>query len=80
VAVVVLITNGGRVQASYRGREYIEVAWGRSDAPTDVINVFDYKAGKPTIPNTPNGVERVFVRWLRDHNPEILIFETRLMA
>lgn len=80
MSVVILITNAGRVRASYRGGEYIEVAFGRTDTPTDVISVFDYKAGKPMIPNTPKAVERVFVRWLRDHNPEILIFETRLMA
>lgn len=80
MAVVILITNGGRVQASYRSREYIEVAWGQSDTPTDVINVFDYKAGKPTIPNTPKAVERVLVRWLREMSPGILVYETRLLA
>lgn len=80
MAVVILITNGGRVRASYRGGEYIEVAFGQTDTPTDVINVFDYKAGKPVISNTPKAVERVFVRWLRENNPEISIFETRLMA
>lgn len=80
MAVVILITNAGRVQASYRGGEYIEVAFGQSDTPTDVINVFDYEAGKPRIANTAKAVEKVFVRWLRANNPAIVIFETRLMA
>lgn len=80
MAVVLLITNGGRVRASYRGGEYIEIAFGTSETPNDVINVFDYAAGKPRIANTPRAVERVFVKWLKEHNPEISIFETRLMA
>ena len=80
MAVVILITNGGRIQASYRGREYVEVSFGTSDTPTDVINVFDYKADKPVIPNTPKAVERVLVRWLRERNPDIEVYETRLMA
>ena len=47
MAVVILITSGGRVQASYRGREYVEVSFGTSEKISDVINVFDYAAGKP---------------------------------
>ena len=80
MAAVLLITNGGRVRATYKGGAYIEIAFGTSECPTDVINVYDYAAGKPKIANTPRAVERVFVRWLKEHNPEILIFETRLMA
>lgn len=80
MAVVILITNGGRVRASYRGGEYIEVAFGQTDTPTDVINVFDYKEGKPVIANNPKAVERVLVRWLRENNPGLDVYETRLMA
>ena len=80
MAVVILITNGGRVQASYRGGEYIEVSFGTSETPTDVINVFDYKAGRPVIANNPKAVERVFVRWLRENNPGLSVYETRLVA
>jgi hypothetical protein len=40
VAVVILITNGGRVQASYGGGEYIEVSFGTSESSTDVIKDF----------------------------------------
>jgi hypothetical protein len=80
VAVVILITNGGRVQASYSGGEYIEVAFGSAHNPTDVINVFDYEAGKPRIANNVKAVEKVFVRWLCANNPGIIIFETRLLA
>ncbi len=80
MAIVLLITNAGRVTASYKGREYIQIAYGTSETATDVINVFDYAAGKPTIANTPKSVERVLVKWLKERNPQIIIYETRLMA
>ena len=80
MAVVILITNGGRVQATYRGGEYIEVAFGTSEHPTEVINVFDYEAGKPVVANTPKAVERLLLRWLKENNPGINVYETRLMA
>lgn len=80
MASVILITSGGRVQASYRGREYVEVSFGTSEKISDVINVFDYAAGKPRIANTAKAVEKVLLRWLRENNPGIEVYETRLMA
>jgi hypothetical protein len=80
VAIVILITSGGRVQASYRGREYVEVSFGTSEKVSDVINVFDYAAGKPRIANNARAVEKVLLRWLRENNPGIEVYETRLMA
>lgn len=79
MAVVILITNAGRVQASYKGGEYIEVAFGESQRATDVINVFDYKEGKPRIPNTARAVERALLGWLKEANGGLDVYETRLL-
>lgn len=80
MAVVTLITNVGQIEASYRGREYVEISYGDNSAPTDVINVFDYEAGSPRIENTPRAVEEVLLAWLREDNPQLEVYETRLLA
>jgi hypothetical protein len=80
MAVVILITNGGRVQASYKGGEYIEVAFGENQRARDVINVFDYKAGKPRIPNTAKAVEKALLAWLKEGNGGFEVYETRLLS
>lgn len=80
MAVVILITNGGKVQAVYKGGAYIDIAFGEGEHSTEVINVYDYAAGKSTIPATAKAVERELVRWLRKTNPEIEIYERRLVG
>ena len=80
MAVVILITNGGKVQAVYTGGAYIDITFGEREHATEVINVYDYAAGKSTIPTTAKAVERELVRWLRETNPEIEIYERRLVG
>lgn len=51
------------IRGTYAGGPYIDLHFG--DGPAfDVINVWDYAAGKPTIENTENAVWDALVEWL----------------
>jgi hypothetical protein len=80
MAVVILTTNGGKVQAVYNGGAYIDITFGEREHATEVINVYDYAEGKSNIPTTAKAVERELIRWLCQTNPEIEIYERRLVG
>lgn len=63
---VTLVTENGVFRAEYDGGAYIDLFWGNSDEPTTVINVFDYAASKPTIPNKPKAVWKELEQWFLD--------------
>ena len=61
-----IATPLGDVFGSYRGREYIELSFGRPDNPVEVINVFDYEKGSPVIEQNEEAVEQAMEEWLAD--------------
>ncbi len=57
----------------WHGGEYVEV--GRDDQPAaEVVNVYDYEAGKPAIPYTQEALDQRVDEWVADYGPAALIF------
>ncbi len=55
--------------ATYRGGAYIDVGLLGLN-PSEVINVWDYEAGRATIPNTPAAVEQALIVWAGEYDED----------
>lgn len=53
------------IRADYSGGAYIELAF-TGGAPSEVINVWDYAAGRPVIPFTAEAVTAAVQEWMVD--------------
>ena len=61
----VITANGQTIVGTYHGGAYIDLHFDRADAPAfDVINVYDYAAGKATIPFTSDAVRDEMLGWV----------------
>jgi hypothetical protein len=57
---------GYPIRGTYHGGAYIDLSLG--DGPAfEVINVYDYAAGRPTIPNTARAVRHALIEWRNDN-------------
>jgi hypothetical protein len=64
--VVDLVDRGRAVRAAYRGGPYVELTFGAAVHPSEVLNVWDYAAGHPTITGDAHAVRAVLMAWVRD--------------
>lgn len=60
--------NSALIRAEYRGGAYVELRFGEYNPPSEVINVYDYREGKPVIENTQPNVKRVLLDWIREND------------
>lgn len=67
-----IATPLGDVYGSYQGSAYIDLSFGVPNRPIEVINVFDYEKGIPTIENSDDAVEQAMAEWLADLDPRDL--------
>lgn len=80
------ITNrkrGRLVRADYEGGPYIELTFGSEGYhPTEVINVWDYEAGEPTIDleNVREEVRREVREWIADNDRDWPEWYTEYLA
>jgi hypothetical protein len=52
------------IVGTYEGGAYIDLHFDSASAPAfDVINVWDYRADAPTIPNTSAAVKAEMIEW-----------------
>lgn len=65
----VQITSTVTLVGTYRGGAYIDVAR-EGRGPSEVINVWDYEAGRATIPNTPAAVEQALIVWAGEYDED----------
>lgn len=71
---VVLTTDQGSISATYQGGAYIDIRFGENENPEEIINVFDYEAGRPYIENTTAKVREALIEWLKEEHPELTIY------
>ncbi len=64
MATATVTVEGYDIRATYEGGAYIDLHFGESDIAFDVINVYDYRAGAPTIPNTDEAVAAELAEWI----------------
>lgn len=55
------------IRAEYQGGQYIELRFGMH-RPSEVINVFDYREGKPVIERTNSAVTKELVEWIAEND------------
>lgn len=68
VRVEVDLGEGRTVVAEYSGGAYIDLTFVRK--PSEVINVWDYKTGRATIPRTAAAVAAEVSRWAAEHDED----------
>ncbi|GIG22460.1 hypothetical protein Cch01nite_31840 [Cellulomonas chitinilytica] len=56
--VVVVPLPEGEVHATYTGGPYVDLSFGRPGRAVEVVNVWDYAAGRALIPPTSSPAER----------------------
>lgn len=78
VITVELDTSVGVVRAQYEGGAYIDLYPSGSDSATDVVNVWDYGAGRATIAKTPRAVAKAVIGKLREQEQGVVVWEARL--
>lgn len=61
--IVVLQMAGCMIRGKYRGGSYIDLSFDGHNQAFDAINVWDYEAGKPTIPMTYEAVRQEMREW-----------------
>lgn len=71
-----LVMAGIPIHASYEGGPYIDLSFEEGGEAFDVINVYDYAAGKPEIKNTAAAV-REQLKEYRDAAGESLAHDLR---
>lgn len=60
-------TVGNRkVKFTWHGGEYIELGW-VGYSPVEVINVYDYEKGEPSIPRTKPAFRKAITDWIEDY-------------
>ncbi len=69
---VQLVSRCGPWKATYEGGPYIEVWHWSKDYPLDVINVYDYAEGAPTIPFEQSAVRRELKHWVNEVGQDYL--------
>ncbi len=58
-------THRGRdFDATWEGGAYIDVRFGGTPTPTEVINVYDYEKGEVEIPFEQSALRRTLKRWV----------------
>lgn len=67
-----IATPHGDVYGTYQGSAYIDLSFGVPNRPIEVINVFDYEKGLPTIEHSDDAVELAMAEWLADLDPRDL--------
>lgn len=55
------------IRAEWHGGAYIELTFHDAENPTEVINVYDYAAGAPTIPFTQEALDAHVREWCDDY-------------
>ena len=75
-ALITIYTENLRFE--WKGGEYIEVINRRHIEDHDLINVWDYEAGKPRIPFTPEAMFDTVEDWL-DENAEDEVAKTAVV-
>jgi 16S rRNA C1402 N4-methylase RsmH len=63
---VTLHTDGRTIRATYGGGPYVDLTFGGAAHATEVLNVWDYRAGAPVIDNTPDAVRAALMAWVED--------------
>lgn len=68
------VTRGGiEIKGRYAGGAYIDVYIGGSPEPIEVINVFDYEAGRSTIEHKTQQVRHELIEWAKDYSHNELL-------
>ena len=62
--------RGRSFDATWEGGAYIDVRFGGTPTPTEVINVWDYETDKPYIPFTQNALHKALKRWVFEQDNE----------
>lgn len=67
-----IVTERDELRFTWHGGEYVEVAGLDLSTPCpesvafDVINVYDYEAGRPSIPFTPEALDACVDEWMAE--------------
>jgi len=63
--------NGGILRADYWGGPYIALTFGHHHPDsTEVINVWDYEKGEPTVEFNVDAVRKRVLDWIEEHATE----------
>lgn len=81
MTILEMETDFGTLIAEYKGGIYIHLYYGTLEStPFDLINVFDYAAGKPSIANKPKPLFRAIKPWLKSQEEPIRIHKARAIT